>query len=70
MIKSTHQINYESGQYPECYRPCPPFYMICNHGSHVLISKFITKLKDRYSQKQIDKCEVCFAKNQFKDSIE
>jgi hypothetical protein len=29
-IKSKYQSDYENGVYPDCYRPCPPFYDICN----------------------------------------
>jgi len=28
--RSEYQIKYENGEFPECFRPCPPFYAICN----------------------------------------
>ena len=39
---------YLKGEFPECYKPCVPFYDICNHGAGVLFRK---------NQEEYSKCE-------------
>lgn len=28
--KGSFRERYEAGVFPECFRPCPPFYDVCN----------------------------------------
>jgi hypothetical protein len=58
MNLNQYERNFKDGKYPECYRPCHPFYDICNAA-------------DLFSNTpQSKKCCACFELHGFVDSIE
>ena len=62
MYRNKYLEKYESGKFPKCYTPCPPFYDICNHGSYII--------NGDNKDKEYKKCMKCFKKFNFTDTIE
>jgi len=50
----TMQEKYVNGEFPECFKPCPPFYDFCNH----------------MGSKGEKECAECINKNNFCDYLE
>ena len=60
-LMSKQKKAYRLDKYPKCYRLCPLFYHICNHGAFVL---------NDYDNPKYDECLACVERNGFGDSIE
>ena len=62
-----HKHRYEAGEYPDCFRPLPPFYNICTDGGKLLEYHFYegNEIKTTTQERRVMQCRSCYRQHNF-----